>query len=235
MDATAFVDPDYSMPGAPKVLRIDNKQRFPNLTLHCLQWADHSRRKAHGSWDSGYRETVISWVRAIRMNYPEQEILVISSKDMKEAVLSAMSGFQGVHINHFGNLKGSNEYRNCRHVVFIHFLRWNTPSYLLRAYWLSESGNIPGVKKGFTPVMNGVLKNKGRLSGGTEFSETDLEMLRLQYDTADVIQTIMRTALRQSTENEVHVWLPGQNLRRIGMLLEYFVGAKVETFEQVKK
>ena len=117
----------------------------------------------------------------------------------------------------------------CRHVIFTNFLRWNIESYLLRALWLSEAGHDEILHKGFTATMRGknsMLKSKGKFAGG-EFRNPNLEMLRLQYETSDVIQTVMRTNLRDDPKAAVHVWLPGSNVRKIGMLLDYFVGAKV--------
>jgi hypothetical protein len=56
-------------------------------------------------------------------------------------------------------------------------------------------------------------------------------MLRLQYDLPDIVQTIMRTALREDVNSNVHVWLPGSSVTRTSMLLDYFVGAKVVTLD----
>ena len=63
------------------------------------------------------------------------------------------------------------------------------------------------------------------------FKADELETLRIQYETPALVQAIMRTALRNDQNAEVHVWLPGSNLGKIGSLLDYFVGAHIVVLE----
>ena len=98
------------------------------------------------------------------------------------------------------------------------------------AIWLSDSGPNGVLPKHFVATMKGkqsILNSRGKFGAG-EFRNPELEMLRLQYEAPEMIQTIMRTALRDDLQASVNVWLPGSNLRKVGMLLDYFTDAKVE-------
>ena len=237
MDATAHLDPDYSMPGAPDLIRVPTQETFPNMTIHCTSPKDISAKRFVDEWDQKYSAELQSLVKSITEKYPGEKILIVTKKFIKDKVADAVKSWPHVLVDHFGNLKGSNDYRDCTHIVFTNFMRWSLDSYVLRALWLSESGAADILAQRLTPAMNaksGLMIPKGKFSTAAEFRNQGLEMLRLQYETPDVIQTIMRTALRDNPQNAVHVWLPGQNPRKIGMLLDYFVGAKVALMVRTK-
>ncbi len=241
LDATAHLDPDYAMPGAPKLVRTPIVQSFPNMTIHSTSSKDVSASSLTANWQQKYFDQIQMQVGHIKNAFPGEHVLIVIKKDVKdsgspkmEADLKArFSGDASVHINHFGNLKGSNEFRYCKHIIFANLLRWKTESYLLRAMYLASGPVSDIITNRLTPVMagkSGIMVSKGRFSNAAEFRNPELEMLRLQYEVPDMIQTIMRTALRDDTNSEVHVWLPGSNLRKIGMLLDYFVDAKVDSY-----
>jgi hypothetical protein len=65
----------------------------------------------------------------------------------------------------------------------------------------------------------------------TAFREPEVEMLRLQIDCQEILQTIKRTALRDNTTAKVAVWMPSTNPGLYGRLQSYFKGAQIESLK----
>lgn len=223
LDATAHLDPDYSLSGAPDLIRLETGQRFPNLTFHPS--ADFDLSKSKATRDKEHADGLIKLVTDLAAK--GEKVLVVTDKGREDKLREQVREHaERVFIDHFGNLKGDNRYRECQHIVFAFTLRWPTASYLARALWLFPE-KAP-VAKQWRPSMDGpnsVLKPRGVYA--TSFRDSALERLRIQIESIEVIQAIMRTRLRTDVGAKVDVWLPSSNAQLFGALLDYFAGATV--------
>lgn len=222
-DATAAIDPHYSLPGAFPILDVGHGAPYSNLTIHCTSEKEVSRRKLKARMRD---EEIVSLVRSIAERDPAAKILVIVTSEDMQRFQDFFKDLEGrVFLNYHGNLKGNNQYRDCNHIVFGHVHRTDQTPYLALAEYLFPDFEW---KTTWNPILQKDSTSIMEVRGGAYcFKDNRLESLRLQMDIVEIVQTIARTAIREDHEAKVDVWLPSMNAPLIGRLLKYFVGAKV--------
>jgi len=238
-DGTADLDVDYSMANALPVVKVDEGKTYPNLTF----WSYHFKEKSKTKFEKEYGY-VIDLVKSIAKKY--SKILIVTSKDegIKKDIKEKLAEFgDKILINHQGNLKGRNAYKECDCVVFGHVFRLGELDYLARAKELMDLSSIlPGkwvpVKSPAKAEGSATAKSKNSLfeivpgSPALSFRDERLETLRIQIDLAETIQTIYRTKLREDSNHTVSVYIPTGNSPLLGNLLNYFKGAKLENISE---
>ena len=119
-----------------------------------------------------------------------------------------------VLINHYGNVKGSNNYADCTVLVMVGIPHKGDP------YYISKYEAIYGkVSNPKTKTINHVRR----------FRDQKLEMIKLNDQLVDAIQDILRIKIRNKDNTEaVKVFIPTKDHVFNNLLTEYFEGAAIQ-------
>lgn len=118
-----------------------------------------------------------------------------------------------VKINHFGNLIGRNDYRDCKVVFFVGINDWGSLAYLTQVAAVTKT----------TPVLT------TKAGGPAEYDDPNVGEFRTSLTAISLYQDLMRSNLRVSDSIEpVRVYLWSDSDKLAAKLSEWLPGSKVE-------
>lgn len=216
LDGTSCIDMEYKCLNTAKILNIPRIRCFTNLTFcndTSLSLSKSTLRK-----NPNLIEAIVGNVK----NYIELEqgkVLLLCYKSYRKQ-FSALLGDEikkgTVCINHYGNVKGSNAYSDCTALFLAGIPHKGDPYYINK----------------FEAVCNVDAKVKIKtINHVRRFDEQQMEIIKLNDQLVDAIQDILRISLRNGTSTApVKVYIPTKDQVFMNLLLEYFKGASVDSW-----
>ncbi|WP_339289145.1 hypothetical protein [Paenibacillus sp. FSL E2-0201] len=213
LDGTAATDVDYQvMRDRIDILDIPKGYRtYSNATFHVAELSTTKTKLRKNN------EILTELATHIKLISSENKVLVLCYKEFKELLSELLSDevrAGQVLINHFGNVKGSNEYQFCTAVVLVNILNKGEP------YYASKFGLLNGKSpSGIINPIRGVRRNHN----------LEEEKIKLSDQLVSVIQDASRIALRIKDFNaSVHVYICTKDRVLTKLVNEYFQGSTFE-------
>lgn len=144
----------------------------------------------------------------------DKKALVLCSMEFEDEITSLLqTEVEGgnVKINHYGNIKGSNDYNECQAIFLIGIEHKGDPYYHLK-HSLYYGNLFP---------TNAVTSNNVRRY------ELEIERFKLSDQVVALLQNIYRTALRNWDGAQVDIYLTTKDKIMTKLLEEYFFGCRV--------
>ncbi|MFK7696126.1 hypothetical protein [Paenibacillus sp. HJGM_3] len=210
LDGTSALDMEYNTMLQTDFLQIPEGMRmYDNVSFHVAEvpFSKYVLRN-----QSAFIATLADQIKQIATN---DKTLVLCHKEFEERLMVHLEveiSTGAVLLNHFGNVKGSNEYMMCTALVAAGTLHKGDPYYI--AKHAEINGQLPEQRE--TTTIKGVRR----------FQDLELERLRLNDQLVSLIQDICRIAIRNPEFREpVKIYLPTKDKVIVNLLLEYFNGS----------
>ncbi|WP_199426985.1 hypothetical protein [Thermaerobacillus caldiproteolyticus] len=214
LDGTSNIDMEYKVGTELNILHVPKIRTYENLTFYMAPISMSKQALLNN------RERLDDLVKYVRKIAEKENILVLCYKeyeDTLEQLLEPEIKRGEVKLNHFGNVKGSNDYNDCTTLVLAGVQHKGHPYYI--AKFDALYGACDDTE---TNTINGVVR----------FKNIDLERLKLNDQLVDLIQDICRTKVRNKDGNEpVKVYIPTKDKVLINLLNQYFTGSTVREWD----
>ncbi|MCX6113431.1 MAG: hypothetical protein NTY22_09185, partial [Proteobacteria bacterium] len=222
-DATAKTDPYYWVSNAPKIIDFDDNTKYPNLKL-----VFYSKHDIHRGAIRDNKDGILNKIKKILDNHNDENILVVTSNECEGSVIQTLRT-NNISVEHFGNLKGKNEYMKHHVILFTNVWRREDLDYTLLAKEIDSTLHLPRLWK----KKRETIKKKVRAgisipltNSQAEFNNQSIENVRTSLMTTDIIQDVFRTAIRSKNTADVTAYLPIENPDLILKLIAAFPGCK---------
>ncbi|MFH1728623.1 MAG: hypothetical protein ABIA04_09420 [Pseudomonadota bacterium] len=219
-DGTATLDPSYLKYDINPVGKIKS---FKNLYFHIQDKQVCKSNLSNQNTKNHYIPKILNDIRAIQMEQPDKRLFVVTTvsdgieDEIKEEIKEL--NLKNIRVNHYQNLRGSNEYSKSTLIYFTHINQKSIE------YYISYASAIYGRNNILKEDLSGIDKQG---SGGRRgFKSSKLETIRCQEIVTDLIQCIFRTKLRVTEDEDIHVYIGIEDLTILYYLFEYFEDAKV--------
>lgn len=237
-DATAELDPDYE-DDRFQFLDIEDYKNYENVTFHIFrdEAMNMSKSALNPKKHFWKNVAVAEW---IRNNFKDKTYVVsymdnvaIISKHLKlkprgeEEVIILDQGEDKPLIPHFGDTKGSNEFKDAKYMVQIGWNRAPSDEYL--AQCLSRNTNLDKVfekKENHEERTAKLLENEyGKF---TSYDEANVYMWRKMA--VEFEQEVFRTCVRDfSADNAVEIYIFNPDRKVIGLISQRFKNCKFKS------
>ncbi|UYZ23274.1 hypothetical protein [Mesobacillus jeotgali] len=211
LDGTSEIDLDYNVNenidilSMPKGIRDYNQLEIYNAPL--------TISKQSLKIEPSLKEKV---VESIKILAEKEKVFVLCFKEHKPELINDLSkeiSNDRVKINHYGNVKGSNEYVDCTVMVIVGIQHKSDPYYISKHIALNGD-----VLSNETITINGVRR----------FKDLEIERVKLNDQLVGIIQDILRTKIRNRSNKEVvRIFIPTRDKIFISLLKEYFSGSSL--------
>ncbi|SES17795.1 hypothetical protein [Psychrobacillus sp. OK032] len=212
LDGTAKFDIEYRALQNHRMLDIPSIKTYEHLTF----FIDSSRSSSKGKLMKDHK-VIADMARNISIFSINENVLVLCFKDLVNTFKSLLEREikEGrVLINHYGNVKGSNEYSRCTTVVLIGTIHKGDPFYINKyeALYMEEFDT-----KAVTIKKVRRFKNK------------DTEITKLNDQIVETIQDILRISIRNNGATvRAKVYMLTRDTVFTNILQNYFIGCDLE-------
>lgn len=212
LDGTAKFDIEYRALQNHRMLDIPSIKSYEHLTF----FIDSSRSSSKGKLMKDHK-VIIDMARNVSILSTNENVLVLCFKDLVNTFKSLLEREirEGrVLINHYGNVKGSNEYSLCTTVVLIGTIHKGDPFYINKheALYMEES------------ETKALTINKVR-----RFKNKDTEITKLNDQIVATIQDILRISIRNNgATTRAKVYMLTRDVVFTNILQNYFNGCGLE-------
>ncbi|CAM3183167.1 hypothetical protein FITA111629_08510 [Filibacter tadaridae] len=212
LDGTAKVDMEYRALQSHQMLDVPPVKSYEHLTffVDCSM----SSGKAKLIKDA---KILVDFARNISIISTKETVLVLCFKPHKSSLENQLSREikEGrVLVNHFGNVKGSNDYSRCTALVLVGITHKGDPTYINKHEAIC--GEVEDTK---------VQKRKDV----RRFNDLDIETIKLNDQVVDMIQDILRICIRNNGATaQAKVYMMTKDVAFVNILRHYFTGCKVE-------
>lgn len=213
LDGTAKYDLEYGYLNNVQVMDVPTLKTYDHLTLYY----DTSipSRKSHLQKEIELKNELVQFVRKKSLDKP---VLVLCYKFLREFFESMFAKeikANKIAVNHFGNIKGSNDYLQYSCLVVVGIVYKGDP------YYLCKSGTI------FEEAADLELTT---IKGVRRFNNTEIEKYKLSDQVVSSIQDILRINIRNNSDAKqpAEVYIFSRDTVFLNLLLNYFSGSKGE-------
>lgn len=212
LDGTAKFDIEYRALQNHRMLDIPTIKTYEHLTF----FIDSSRSSSKGKLMKDHK-VITDMARNVSILSTNENVLVLCFKDLVNTFKSLLEREirEGrVLINHYGNVKGSNEYSLCTTVVLIGTIHKGDPFYINKyeALYKEESDT------------KAVTINKVR-----RFKNKNTEITKLNDQIVATIQDILRISIRNNgVTARAKVYMLTRDTVFANILQNYFIGCDSE-------
>ena len=224
LDATAGIDPRYLLAGHAAVEEVPDGE-FPNTTLVLTSKKPVTKKKSQAAGMFEVAETLVAHVAPYldqmvdpEFPHPKPRLLVVTAKDDKAALEKALAPFQDggklpaeVPIEHFGGLRGRNDYRDFDAVYFTHVHRLPGDYYYGLELLLRDFGE---------PF------DRQWVSTDTWYRKHSAALLH-RAEVADIYQDALRIGIRSDPSRRAVIFVPTSEAGLVVRLLRLFRGARL--------
>ncbi|MCI1693288.1 hypothetical protein [Aneurinibacillus aneurinilyticus] len=237
-DATAELDPDYDDERF-QFLSIDDYKNYENITFHIFRDKKMNMSRSALDLKKHYwkNKAVAEW---INNNFRDKTYVVSYKKNVK--VISKYLKHKGTRIfldsdeekpviPHFGDTKGSNEFKDAKYMVQIGWNKAPSDEYLSQC--LSRNTNF---EKLFEPREDKaeqtakILENKNGYF--KKYDDANIYMWRKMA--VEFEQEVFRTCVRDfSADNKVDIYIFMPDEKVIGLIYQRFKKCKIKTSYEV--
>jgi hypothetical protein len=217
LDATAGQDPRYWLAGG-----FDEEQlsaaEFPNTTVVLTSPETVTKTKLHRLSPEQVVLDVVDQLRRHRVGVG-RKVLVVTDKDSEPGLRAALDALQrkradllpaAVLVDHFGNLRGKNQYIECDAVYFTHAFRRPDEFYLGLELLLA---GFEGYPRQWTSKNADPWQVRNRAP----------EVLHASM-VCDLYQDLMRINIRRDTNAKATVFLPTSDPRLLTRIMRLMRG-----------
>lgn len=214
MDGTCHVDMEYYADRKIARTKISGFREYKSLTFKI---ANKSLSKQAIYNNPTNIQTLVNEVKGLCLH--EKVFLLCNKSDeinFKKQLFDELNKNQ-VMINHYGNVKGSNDYSTCTSMVISGIQHKGDQ------YYLTKYENLYGQPiSSYCVTLNGVRR----------FKDNNLECFRVNDQVVGLIQDINRTKIRfKDSIDQITVYIPTKDRILVKVLSEYFIGCKQEVWE----
>lgn len=215
LDGTALYDTDYKRDHF-NVLNFKRIRNYENLYINICSNLKISKKKSQEQ-NQLYYKNIADDITTIA---GESETLILTYKEvedeLRDIIFSDPDGSRNIYLDHFGNVKGSNRYKNCSKIFCYGLLSKGDDYYAAKAMSIYDKtyenlGVVPNCK-------NYELK----------FNEQEIQEVFTRDQFVDLVQSILRIKIRSSTREKVEVYIFVKNTQLKNMLQEYFRGCTIQ-------
>ncbi|OCS87158.1 hypothetical protein [Caryophanon tenue] len=215
LDGTAKYDLEYGYFNDLQIIDIPILKTYNHLTFYYDSTISSSKTRLFE--DSELKNKLVQFVQEKSVDKP---ILVLCYKFLKESFESMFAKeikANKIAINHFGNVKGSNNYAQYSCLVIIGIVSKGDP------YYLCNSG---AVFEEEADLKLTTIKNVRR------FNNTEIEKYKLSDQVVSSIQDILRINIRNNSEakQSAEVYVFSRDTVFVNLLLTYFSESQVENW-----
>ena len=224
LDATAGIDPRYLLAGHAAVEDVPDGE-FPNTTLVLTSKKAVTKKRLQAAGMFEVAEALVGHVAPYldqmvdpAYPHPRPRLLVVTAKLDKAALEKALAPFQDggklpaeVHIEHFGGLRGRNDYRDFDAVYFTHVYRLPGDYYYGLELLLRDFGE---------PF------DRQWVATDTWFKKHSVALLH-RAEVADIYQDALRIGIRSDPARRAFIFVPTSEAGLVVRLLRLFRGARL--------
>ncbi|MED4400059.1 hypothetical protein ABET41_10865 [Metabacillus fastidiosus] len=209
LDGTAIIDMEYNALTDSVILDVPRIKSYEKLTFYIDDTQSLSKSKLKEN------PILIEQVATnVRIFAETDKVLLLCYKSNEEQFLDLLKEEvrRGqVLINHYGNVKGSNNYAECTALVMAGIPHKGDPYYISKHEAIY--GKIPNIR---TNTINQVRR----------FQDPNLEIIKLNDQLVDAVQDILRVRIRNKDNTvAVKVFIPTKDSVFDNLLMKYFEGA----------
>lgn len=214
LDGTATYDMDYKTLHGGTILDVPKIKSYENLTFHIDSSQSASKSKLLNN--AALLEDI---ARNVKVFSESEQVLVLCYKDSEKQLKFLLEDEikKGkVLINHYGNVKGSNNYSDCTVLVLIGVTHKGDPFYINKYEVIYKC----------EATTKTITTNHVR-----RFQDVLLETVKMNDQLVDTIQDILRIKIRNKcNESPIKVYIPTKDQVLIKLLGEYFRGSTFENW-----
>ncbi|KGR75842.1 hypothetical protein [Ureibacillus sinduriensis] len=211
LDGTAKFDMEYRALQSHRMLDIPPIKSYENLSF----FVDYTMSSSKSNLMKDLKIST-DLARNISIISTNETVLVLCFKrfvDRFKSLLNREIKEGRVFINHFGNVKGSNEYSQCTTLVLVGTIHKSDPFYINKHEAICGEGSDT---KAIT------IKHVRR------FEDLSIETIKLNDQVVDTIQDIMRISIRNNgTKAYAKVYMLTKDVAFTNLLQDYFIGCKL--------
>ncbi|WP_047155037.1 hypothetical protein [Aneurinibacillus tyrosinisolvens] len=215
LDGTSNIDMEYRSKNSVNFLAVPLDVRsYSNLSFYV---ADISSGKHKIQSNDEHLKVLAKEVKTIATVNKTLVLCYKNCRGQLESILSEEIEAGKVVVNHFGNVKGSNDYVSCNTIFLAGVVHKGDPSYVAKYIELYDEG-----EEGNCNTIRGVRR----------FRNLELEKLRLNDQLTSLIQDICRIVIRNCDYSDpVKVYLPSRDKVLVTLLTKYFHGSSIEEWK----
>lgn len=223
LDATAGIDPRYLLAGQAAVEEVPDGE-FPNTTIVLTSKKAVTKRKAQGAGPFEMAEALVAQVTPYldemvdpAYPHPKPRLLVVTAKSDKAALEKALAPFLGgklpaeLRVEHFGGLRGRNDFRDFDAVYSTHVHRYQGDYYYGLELLLRDFGEPFG---------------RQWVSTDTWFKKHSVALLH-RSEVADLYQDALRIGIRGDPSRRAVIFVPTAEAGLVVRLMRLFRGARL--------
>ncbi|WP_313236109.1 hypothetical protein [Sporosarcina ureae] len=214
LDGTSKFDMEYRAFQNHQMLDIPSIKSYENLTL----FVDSSKSSSKGALVKS-TDMLIDIARNISIVSSKEIVLVLCFQIYEETFKSLLCHEikEGrVLINHFGNVKGSNEYLHCTALVLAGTIHKSDP------FYINKHEAVCGVA---LDTKTATIKKVRR------FKDLGIETIKLNDQVVDTVQDILRICIRNNGNSaQVKVYMLTRDLAFANVIQQYFADCVLESW-----
>ena len=198
-DATADIDPDYKLDYV-KIIDCSKYNTPINLTINFLNVASSKSQLVNSSNSESQIKAIYKTIKEYCYQKGFGNTLIVTYKPIEEKFKG--SDFM---INHFGGIKGMNEFLECSKFAHVGNNRFDPFVYFIK--YISQKPELLKMLKGMDELTSReYIKNSVKMTKGL-FENSVLNNIMFKSILADFEQNIFRTAIRNyNNGKEVNVY-----------------------------
>lgn len=213
LDGTAKYDLEYGYLNNVQVMDVPTLKTYDHLTLYYDTSIPSSKQRLH--MDIELKNKLVKFVKEKSLDKP---VLVLCYQFLRKSLESLFAKeikANKIAVNHFGNVKGSNDYLQYSCLVVVGIINKGD------AYYLCKSGAI---------FEEGADLELTTIKSVRRFNNTDIEKYKLSDQVVSSIQDILRINIRNKGEvkQSAEVYVFSRDTVFLNLLLNYFIGSKAE-------
>jgi hypothetical protein len=214
LDATAGLDPRYLLVSGPEIERVPDAS-FPNAVIVSTSSTTVTKTALEKTkaTPSTLSSEIVAAVKPYRHHI--NSLLVVTHKKMESKIEKGVDGAitdgslpKKTVVQHFGNLRGKNEFRDFDAVYFSHLHRYKEPFYVGLTYLLEPFEKFPGK---WEPKKHKAWERPALIARAM---------------VSDLYQDAMRIGLRSDPKRRAFIFVPTEESEFIVRLMRLFPGAQ---------
>lgn len=214
LDGTAKYDIEYNLNKEIKIIEMPINRQYHNLTFYR---ANLSLSKANINKDSSLLVEYVNKIKEVSMRKKTLVLCYKTNEEYFKEELRTELLENRVMINHYGNVKGTNEYAKCNAIFLAGVQHKGDPFYVNQ--YKTIHNELPN-------TTTNTVKSVRR------FHNIELEILKLNDQLVNLIQDICRISIRnREYKEEVHVYMASKDDVLVSLLKEHFYGSEIKTWE----
>lgn len=231
-DGTASGDMTY--PSSSKFIEIEDFRNYENLTINNCKDKNLSKTFHRDNGLKTLEKKIEMLGIEISKIAKKGMTLVVCFKEHEEKYKKILQGIPNIKINHFNNLKGSNDYMDCVNLFFAGTIDFGDCYYLLKALAIDEKRVLE-----FKPDKN--IIEKYNLDMDEDNTFIAVNRYKRHYFLSDflnevkrndkekyILQDIFRIAIRdRNNKQNVNVYMFNTDVELIKQIVESLPGCKL--------